>query len=142
MPAALLEQTAAILRPDLTEPLELPLPGTDSVEREAQKFWQDSVTLVFRCAESGQEHRVTTRQWSGSVSERLVSWVGTPPWGSRTWEEEMEQDVLSPSAKAELKQLLEQSGWYDRFRFDADCGRGAWVINEVANAGYEPCAED
>lgn len=122
--------------------LVLPLPDIHTVEREPRAFWQDSITLVFRCAASGQEHRVTTQQWSGSAGERLVSWAGTPSWIGKTWEEEMEQDSLSLAAQEELKQLLVKSGWYDKFRFDTDCGTGAWVINEVANAGYEPCSED
>jgi len=121
---------------------ELPLPEICMVERETDSFWKDTVTLVFSCAVSGHQHRVTTKQWTGSVSERLVSWVSSQSWTGKTWEEEMDQDSLSPMAKAELKELLLKSGWYDKFRYDASCGKGSWVIREVANAGYEPCSED
>lgn len=143
---------------------ELPLPPIHDVERESNHFWQDSITLVFRCGVTGQEHRVETQQWcrpdcTDTASDRLKSWASKPFRMSTPWEEIMEAESPSSSVQLELKDLLQKSGWYDKFIFDADCR--SWVAKEVAfgrdkevaflkectsttstSSGYVHCTED
>lgn len=133
---------------------DLPLPLIHSVERESNPFWQDSITLVFRCQISGQEHRVETQQWSrpdctDTAGDRLMSWASKPFRISKPWEEVMEEGSPSSSEQSELKDLLQKSGWYDKFTFDTDCR--SWVAKEVAivkerktsmASGYVPCTDD
>jgi hypothetical protein len=130
---------------------ELPLPPIYYVERESNHFWQDSVTLVFRCDITGQEHRVETQQWSrpdctDTAGDRLMSWANKSFRMSKPWEEIKEEGSPSSSEQTELQGLLQKSGWYEKFIFDTDCR--AWVAKEAASlkesatSGYVPCNED
>lgn len=115
---------------------ELPLPPIREVERECNIFVHDTVTLVFRCALSGHEHRVVTKQWSrpaceDSLGDRLATWASMPFQLSKPWEEEMEESELSPAGQAELNELLTNSGWYDHFEFH-EAGGGCWIFKDTA----------